>query len=414
MQELEHLKSIRTIWIKHAVPAIARGAGVREDARVLMDRFFGLLEQAVETGNSAWLDSILVEWSQSLPESDLEGAISSLTSLIKELSQMTYTIARENLPDQAALDLIGVILPCFSYAFERAAQFEMEAKVNHLTEKLDEVTQSLEKLDRSKSDFIAVAAHELRTPLTLIDGYATMLRENLEQAGLLPYQGILVDGIQNGARRLQAIIDDMIDVSLIDNKLLSLNFQPLWVNRLFSVLADEFSDTIKQRNQTLEVHSFPGMNEMTFGDPERLLQVFRNVLTNAVKYTPDGGQISVDGRILPGFMEVTICDTGIGIDPEDTQSIFDKFVRLGDTALHSSSRTKFKGGGPGLGLHIARGILESHGGTIWVESPGYNEATCPGSVFHLLVPLRAAPPDAAMAKLFAPLSKPSQKDETKP
>jgi signal transduction histidine kinase len=413
MQELEHLKSIRSIWVKRAVQAIARGSGVREDVRILLERFYGLLEQAVETGDPAWLDSILTEWSKSLTQSDLEGAKSSLTSLIKELSLLTFGTVRENLPDQAALDLTGVLLPCFSYAFERAAQFEMEVKVNYLTEKLEEVTQALEKLDRSKSDFIAVAAHELRTPLTLIDGYASMLKENLEQAGIPPYQVILVDGIQNGTRRLQAIIDDMIDVSLIDNKLMSLNFQPVWVNRLISVLVEEFSNTIKERSQHLDIHTFPGMNEMTFGDPERLLQVFRNILTNAVKYTPDGGQIVIDGRKLPGFLEVTICDNGIGIDAEDTQSIFDKFVRLGNTALHSSSKTKFKGGGPGLGLHIARGILESHGGTIWVESPGYDEAACPGSVFHVLIPLRTYPPDAQMAKLFAPLINHPQKEETK-
>ena len=236
---------------------------------------------------------------------------------------------------------MGVLLPCFSYSFERAAQFEMQVKVTYLTEQLDQVKQSLEKLDRSKSDFIAVAAHELKTPLTLIDGYASMLRENLELSGMPPYQAVLADGIQNGTRRLSMIINDMIDVSLIDNNLLSLNFQPVWVNRLISVLAEELAAAMKERNQNLEIVDFPGYGEMTFGDPERLLQVFRNVLYNAVKYTPDGGQIGICGRKLPGFLEVIIRDTGIGIDPDDSQVIFDKFVRLGNTALHSSSKTKF-------------------------------------------------------------------------
>ncbi len=413
MQEIEHLRSIRNIWLQRAVQSLARGAVVREDVRILLSRFFDLLDQAIATGDPAWLDSILSEWSASLTQSDLEGSNSSLTSLIKVLSVMTYSVVRENLVESAALDLIEVLLPSFSYAFERAAQFEMQVKMKYLTDQLEQVTQSLEKLDRSKSDFIAVAAHELKTPLTLIDGYTSMLRENLEQAGIVPYQGVLVDGVQNGTRRLRAIIDDMIDVSLIDNKMLSLNFQPVWVNRLFSILAEEFSATINERRQRLEIHSFPGFNEMTFGDPERLLQVLRNVLANAVKYTPDGGQINVDGRKLPGFLEVTICDTGIGIDPEDTQTIFDKFVRLGNTALHSSSKTKFKGGGPGLGLHIAKGIIESHGGTVWVESPGYDENSCPGSTFHLLIPLLSDPPDVRMAKLFAPLKNYPQKEEAK-
>ena len=115
------------------------------------------------------------------------------------------------------------------------------------------------------------------------------------------------------------------------------------------------------------------------------------MLTNAIKYTPDGGKISLDGRKLPGFIEVVIRDTGIGIDPEDQSIIFEKFTRLGNISLHSSGKTKFKGGGPGLGLHIAKGIIEAHGGAIWVESPGYDEETFPGSTFHILLPMLQRP-----------------------
>jgi signal transduction histidine kinase len=133
------------------------------------------------------------------------------------------------------------------------------------------------------------------------------------------------------------------------------------------------------------------------------MQVFRNVLANAVKFTPDGGKIDVDGRKLPGFVEVIVTDNGIGIDPEDQAIIFEKFTRLGNIALHSSGKTKFKGGGPGLGLHIARGIMEAHGGAVWVESPGYDEEKCPGSTFHVLIPIISAPPDTKMARLLSPL-----------
>jgi signal transduction histidine kinase len=403
MESVNWLLSIRKSWISQAVLSLANSSGMRESATDLAEQFFDLLVNALEQNNPAILESLLNGWAKSLTQSDLEGSNSRLISLIEELSTVTFKTIREKLTASQALELTGALLPYFNFSYSRAAQLEMDVKVAYLTQQLDQVKLSLEKLDRSKSDFIAVAAHELKTPLTLIDGYATMLSENLEQAGLLSYQQVLMEGVKNGARRLQSIIDDMIDVSLIDNNLLSLNFQPLWINRLLAVLVDEFSPTINERNQKLEIRSFAGMNEMTFGDPERMLQVLRNVISNAIKYTPDGGEITVEGRKLPGFMEVIVRDTGIGIDEEDIQAIFDKFVRLGDTALHSSGKTKFKGGGPGLGLRIAKGIIESHGGTIWVESPGYNETTCPGSTFHILIPLRSEPPDLQMAKLFAPL-----------
>jgi len=131
---------------------------------------------------------------------------------------------------------------------------------------------------------------------------------------------------------------------------------------------------------------------------------------NAIKFTPDSGTITLNGRLLPGFIEITVTDTGIGISPEHQALIFEKFGQLGRSDLHSSGRTKFKGGGAGLGLPITRGIIEAHGGTIWVESEGYDEIKCPGSTFHVLLPTRSEPTDPRIAKLFGNLE--PQKSET--
>jgi signal transduction histidine kinase len=200
----------------------------------------------------------------------------------------------------------------------------------------------------------------------------------------------------------------MIDVSLLDNNLLSLNFQPVWIDRIIRNVGEELAASIADRRQTLKIDAFQGFNEMTFGDPERLFQAFRNLVVNAVKYTPDGGRIEVGGRKLPGFLEITVADNGIGIDPANHTLIFEKFEQLGNVSLHSSGKTKFKGGGPGLGLPITKGLIEAHGGTIWVESEGQDEAACPGSVFHVMVPLHKDPPDDRSARLFQSLIDGSQ------
>lgn len=413
MYELELLKSLRPTWINRASITLLKGSAFREDIRSQLERFYNLLEKAVETGDSAWLDTILVEWESAHTQTDLEGNASTLTGFIAGIVKLTYAAACEGLPEKEALVLIGAVLPNLTYAMQKASVLESQARVNYISSQLEKAQQTLDRLDRSKSDFIAVAAHELKTPLTLVDGYASMLRESLERKTADPVETILINGIHNGTQRLQTIINDMIDVSLIDNSLLSLNFQPTWLNRLFSILWDEVRQTIKDRNQKLEIKPFSGSDEVTFADPERLLQVFRNILANSIKFTPDNGTITIDGRKLPGFIEVTFSDTGIGIDPDDAMIIFEKFSspQSANTLLHSSGKTKFKGGGPGLGLHIARGIIETHGGAIWVESPGYDENACPGSIFHVLIPLRAEPPDAAMARLFAPLTQSQQEPE---
>jgi len=125
-------------------------------------------------------------------------------------------------------------------------------------------------------------------------------------------------------------------------------------------------------------------------DPDLLQKVFHHIIMNAIKFTPDGGSIYVTGKHLNGSeppqVEIAIRDTGIGIDPALHHLVFEKFNQTGDVLLHSSGKTKFKGGGPGLGLAIARGIVEAHGGRIWVESPGYNEITNPGSTFFVSLP----------------------------
>jgi signal transduction histidine kinase len=401
MDEIELLKTIHPLWIHRTTLSLAKGAGLREDLRAQLERFFELLSEVVDTGDPAWLDSILSIWATSLTETDLEVSQSSMIPFIREIMLQTYQVCRETLDSEQAIDLIATLLPAFTYAFEKAAYYETQVRVNYVSNQLKQVQATLEKLDKSKSDFIAVAAHELRTPLTLIEGYTAMLRDSRDPKSISPLENELMNGIHSGSRRLKMIIDDMIDVSLIDNNLLQLNFQPLWLNRLLSLLRNELEPSMKERGQVLQIAEFPGSTEMIFADPERLVQVLRNVLTNAIKFTPDGGIISIDGRKLPGFLEIIVRDTGIGINPEDQTIIFEKFTRLGNISLHSSGKTKFKGGGPGLGLHIARGIIEAHGGAIWAESPGYDEKTNPGSTFHILLPMQSTPPDKNMERLFS-------------
>lgn len=231
-----------------------------------------------------------------------------------------------------------------------------------------------------------------------------MMDDLLQQGSATNFESLLA-GMNTGIVRLRAIVDDMIDVSMIDNKLLQLNFQPMQISQMVDALCLEVETTIGNRKLTLDIKDFEGNKEWIYIDSPRIMQALRNVINNAIKYTPDGGTITIDGRMLPGFVEVIVKDTGIGISAEDQTIIFEKFDQLGRVDLHSSGKTKFKGGGPGLGLPIARGILEAHGGSIWVESEGYDEKKNPGSTFHILIPSRTESPDPEMTRMFGTLRK---------
>ena len=390
---------VRPALIRRSVFAIARGAGAREDFEEQLRKFFDALEQAVDTGDPTWLDGIIREWATARTETDLTGGEHNAVTVLKEIITLTHDVARENLPSEQALDMIVNLTPFYTHCLAKAGAYDMESRVAYISSELQETQQKLEKLDKSKSNFISVAAHELKTPLTLIEGYTAMLGDMLPKENDSAPRTLL-KGVHTGIHRLREIVDDMIDVSLIDNNLLSLNLQPIWINRIVGLLLDELRPTITDRKQSVDFRLFPGSEELIFADPERIYQAFKNVIVNAIKFTPDEGIIIIDGRVLPGFIETTITDTGIGISLEDQATIFEKFEQVGEISLHSSGKTKFKGGGPGLGLAIARGIIDAHGGAIWVESSGYDEDKFPGSTFHILLPQRSQASDPKLAKLF--------------
>jgi signal transduction histidine kinase len=394
---------MRPKLIRRALQQLARGAGVRENFEGQLERFYDMLEQALETGDTAWMDAIIIDWVSSKTQTDIVEGQKNATALLSILFTLTNETARETLTEGEALDIVTTAQPIFTYALDKAARVEMENRVAYFANEIASVQQKLEQLDRSKSNFISVAAHELKTPLTLIEGYTSMMRDSSSSPN--SESDPLLNGVRTGIQRLRQIVDDMIDVSLIDNNMLSLNSQPLWLSHILDMLQKNLNDTIQERRLGLEIKKFPGSKEWLYADPERLYQAFQNLLTNAIKYTPDGGSITVDGRTLPGFVELTIADTGIGISPEDQERIFEKFGQLGRADLHSSSKVKFKGGGPGLGLSITRGIIEAHGGTIWVESEGYDEKKCPGCTFHVLLPVRTESSDPRLSKLFGDLTK---------
>lgn len=392
------LRKLRPQLIDQAVRRLARGEGLRHTVESEVARFYDLLIESVETGSADWLYPLLKEWvdDRSLPAGDERA---TLLPVLLAYKTTVWALLPDALGAEASLGAMESLEHYFADAGHHLVGLEMNAAVADVRAQISSIQDNLQRLDESKSRFIAVAAHELKTPLTLIEGYANMLtswftNEQRSRAATL------LGGIANGTRRLREIVDDMIDVSMIDNNLLMLNFQPVWLRRMFEIAEGELGDRLAARRQRLVIDEFEDGGRPTFADPERLYQVFMNLLANAIKYTPDGGVITVRARPLPGFVHVSIQDTGIGIDPANQQSIFEKFGGLGDVALHSSGKVKFKGGGPGLGLAIARGIIEAHGGSIWCESPGYDEAACPGSTFHIMVPMREAPPEDRSSKLF--------------
>lgn len=276
---------------------------------------------------------------------------------------------------------------------------------------LEKSSADLARLNRMKDSFLGLASHELKTPLTVIMGYSELITTDMADRVDKTVLEMVVN-IANAASRLDNIIKDMVDVSMIDEKRLQLKMEEVQLNRLIEASVNELRFFFSMRKQEVVVNldeSIPSIR----ADALRLMQLLSNVLGNAIKFTPDGGCITISTsakyllRGIPGgesrpsrkehhlFLEITITDTGIGIDRDDQVRVFEKFYEVGNIQEHSSGKVAFKAKGAGLGLSIAKGIVDMHGGEIWVESPGYNPDRFPGSTFHILLPLAPGLGDSA-------------------
>jgi len=214
-----------------------------------------------------------------------------------------------------------------------------------------------QQADRLRSEVLATLSHELRTPLAAIKGYATaLLLEEVSWSDEKRREFLHL--IDEECDNLQVMIRDMLDFSLIDVGQMVIEPQPV---RL-PPLAHEIVDEMQRRT---EIHrlvvDFPADFPIVDADARRIRQVMRNILDNAIKYSPDGGLIVTRGEVRPKDVVISIADQGVGISPEDLIPLFEKYFRV-------KAPTGYHVAGTGLGLPVARAIVEAHGGRIWAES----------------------------------------------
>ncbi|MDQ7026171.1 MAG: GAF domain-containing sensor histidine kinase [Anaerolineae bacterium] len=263
-----------------------------------------------------------------------------------------------------------------------------------LNKRLEGAKMELEKLDTIKTDFITIASHELRTPLAQIRGYTDIIDSLAEIGSLKPEQmSPMVSNLRKSTERMEELISAMLDVSQIDVNSMDLRFIRTTPETIVKMALEPLRDPASQRKIIVERHGLNGLPHVE-ADLQRMTQAFRNVILNAIKFTPDGGRIDIWAELVEkregidyDHILFKVLDTGVGIASKDIEFIFNKFYRGFDTQLHSTGIYKFMGAGPGLGLTIAKGIIEGHGGTLWAESPGHDMQNPPGSTFFIQLPL---------------------------
>ncbi|GAB4549998.1 MAG: hypothetical protein OHK0023_15370 [Anaerolineae bacterium] len=237
------------------------------------------------------------------------------------------------------------------------------------TEALRKANSELEKLDKVKNDFIAIASHELRTPLSVILGYASILKE--EAQGEL---GDHAESVLNSALQLRSLIEDMTNLRYLHLGKVDLKLELVPCSALVSAVLNDLQRLAEAKGQQVMVNF--GDDPSVSVDRGKLAMALMNILNNAIKFTPNGGQIGISVESQPREVWIRIHDSGVGIDAEHISKIFEEFYQ----AEHHMTR---RHNGMGLGLSIARGMIEAHNGRVWAESEGKGR----GSLFTVALPL---------------------------
>ncbi len=305
-------------------------------------------------------------------------ATRSKSLLLKMPRAKEETITRIAHHLKATLDLIlfSGHKALLTSAMHLASVKESYRELQEKNGKLQEAYDRLKELDRLKSNFLATVSHELRTPLTSIIGYSEMLTEGI--AGeLQPEQREFIGTIHEKGEQLLSLIMSLLDLSKLESGTLSMQRRPVSIAGILNDVLSTVSPAARKKGIKLVLETEPPLVELR-ADPERLRQVFINLVDNAMKFTPKDGTVTLRARNVrsageagghEGFallapvqtkLEVRVIDTGIGVPPKDRSRVFDAFYQV-----DSSSTREF--GGAGLGLSIVKRIVDAHGGTVGIE-----------------------------------------------
>jgi signal transduction histidine kinase len=243
----------------------------------------------------------------------------------------------------------------------------------------------VQELDRMKSDFIAIASHELRTPLGLILGHATFLHEIIKDE----QERLQLDIIIRNSLRLKKIIDDLSNVNSFQTGAARLRNKKVSINQVVSKTTASFQDIASKKDISL-ILKLPDNEVLLDGDEEKIGIAINNVISNAVNFTEENGHIWISAEKLPGYVQITVIDDGIGIPTKDLNKVFERFYQV---QTHLTRRY----GGMGLGLSVAKAMVEMHKGQIWAES-----VEGKGSKFYILLPIGNSVPAFDPESVFKP------------
>ena len=292
-----------------------------------------------------------------------------LMSKGKVVGALSLGTKKKRIFTQDDLDLLFSIGNVIGIAVENARLYK-ESKEN--LKKLQRAYEELQTLDKMKDEFIANVSHELKTPLISIKGYGELLYDE-KLDGLSDKQKKSLEVILRNADRLTRLINSILLISMLKAGKIEFHFEPLDLDEIVQICVGDFK-SMMDKKQIIFEKDIPAISKVK-GDKDRFIEVINNLLDNAIKFTSEGGKVSIKAWDEAENVHITVSDNGIGIPADIIPKLFTRFYQL-------DASTARKYGGTGLGLHITKNIIDAFGGKIWIESE-----VGKGTTVHILLPI---------------------------
>jgi histidine kinase len=254
--------------------------------------------------------------------------------------------------------------------YDERVQVDGNDELSQLAARFNQMAEKLDQVEAMRRRLIGDVSHELRTPLTAIKGSMEGLMD-----GVLPANDETYQQIHAEADRLNHLVDDLQELSRVEAGAYELDFRSLDVSSLVQTVTKRLSSKAQSKSISLGFELAPDLPPI-FADEDRSIQILTNLTGNALQYTPEGGNVIISAKQTNDYVQFSVHDTGVGISTEHLSHIFDRFYRV------DKSRSRQSGGGSGIGLTIARALVEAHSGRIWAESEGEGK----GSVLSFTLP----------------------------
>ncbi len=362
------------------IGAIALIATTRFTTQTAFNRHLGTVEQISHSGNMAgqqgsksieetgeqriaFRENLYTQFQDSFREAI---SWSALTAGITALTLSLYLSKLVIIPVRAMTSASRRISEGH---YDERVQDQGEDELGQLAHSFNQMAEKLETVEEMRRQLIGDVAHELRTPLTTIKGSVEALED-----GVLPASAETYTQILHEAERLNHLVDDLQELSRVEAGAYEMNLSSTEIASVIETIQKRFGYQFEEKGISFKKNLQPNLPSIQADEP-RIVQILTNLLTNALSYTPKGGEIKLEATLVENAVQISVKDNGVGIPPEHLAHIFTRFYRV------DKSRSRHAGGS-GIGLTITKHLVEAHGGRIWVESDGEGL----GSTFILRLP----------------------------